>query len=69
MEIPIKSDNTRTLRIVTLWFCTLFGIMWLYISYEMTAMYVPPSEIQTFLIGLLTGKWAQSYIERPKAGD
>ena len=68
MEIPIKSDNTRTLRVVTLWFCTLFGIMWLYISYEMTAMYVPPSEIQIFLIGLLTGKWAQSYTERPKAG-
>lgn len=56
--------NMRTLRIITIWFCLLFGIMWSYLSMVKLDMYVPPKEVQLFLVALIGGKWAQSYVER-----
>ena len=54
----------RTLRILTIWFCVIFGIVWVCLSIRHGAMYVPPGEIQGFLVALISGKWAQSYVEQ-----
>lgn len=63
------TDTPRTLRIVTLWFCLLFGGVWVYLSIHLKAMYVPPGEVQAFLVALISGKWAQSYIDQKKGGN
>lgn len=56
--------NTRTLRIITLWFCLLFGVVWVFLSVSLKAMYVPTGEVQAFMVALIGGKWAQSYVEK-----
>lgn len=58
--------NMRTLRLVTIWFCLLFGTVWAYLSVTLNTMYVPPGEVQAFLVALIGGKWAQSYVEQKK---
>jgi hypothetical protein len=60
--------NTRTLRIITLWFCLLFGVVWVFLSVSLKAMYVPPGEVQAFMVALIGGKWAQSYVEKRGGG-
>jgi len=60
--------NMRTLRLITLWFCLLFGGVWVYLSVTLNTMYVPPHEVQLFLVGLIGGKWAQSYVEQKSGG-
>ncbi|MGD9948917.1 MAG: hypothetical protein AB7U29_10615 [Desulfobulbus sp.] len=54
----------RTLQVLTYWFCGLFGVAWFFISLKDGVMYVPPNEVQAFLVALISGKWAQSYVER-----
>ena len=49
-----------TYRIITLWFCLLFGALWAWISVQQQVMYVPPGEVQAFMTALLAGKWIQS---------
>lgn len=49
-----------TYRIITLWFCLLFGVTWAWLSYRSNAMYVPPGEVQAFLVAVVGGKFAQS---------
>lgn len=58
----------RTLRVLTLFFCLLFGLVWAYLSICLGAMYVPPGEVQAFLVALISGKWAQSYVDQKKGG-
>lgn len=62
------TDTPRTLRIITLWFCLLFGVVWVFLSVSLKAMYVPPGEVQAFMVALIGGKWAQSYIDQKKGG-
>lgn len=49
-----------TYRLICLWFCLLFGVAWLWLTWRNSAMYVPPGEIQAFMAALLGGKLAQS---------
>ena len=50
----------KTYRIITLWFCFLFGLAWGWLTFQSGAMYVPPLEIGSFMVALLGGKWWQS---------
>ena len=49
-----------TYRLICLWFCLLFGLVWLWLSIKAGGMYVPPAEVQSFLGLLLAGKFAQT---------
>jgi len=54
----------RTMKVLTIWFSALFGVIWAYLSWKNGEMYIPPSDVKIFLVGLISGKWAQSYNER-----
>ena len=58
----------KTYRIVTIWFCFLFGLAWGWLTFQSGAMYVPPLEIGSFMVALLGGKWWQS-MEHERAPD
>ncbi|MDX9893909.1 MAG: hypothetical protein RBS34_00590 [Desulfofustis sp.] len=50
----------KTYRLITLWFCLIFGLAWTSLTIQAGAMYVPPLEISSFMVALLGGKWWQS---------
>ena len=49
-----------TYRIISLWFCFLFGLAWAWLTFTNKAMYVPPGEVGSFLVAIVGGKLAQS---------
>jgi len=57
-----EDEMPQTLKMVTLFFCALFGLVWAVISIKTSQMYVPPVPVQVFLVGLLSGKYADSYM-------
>ena len=53
-----------TYRIICLWFCLLFGLVWAWLSWQAKAMYVPPGELLTAIGGLMAGLIGKTWIER-----
>lgn len=49
-----------TFRYITAGFCVAFGLLWIYFSIKQGGMYVPPKEVQEFMVLLLGGKLWQS---------
>jgi hypothetical protein len=54
----------RTYRIITLWFCLLFGLVWAWLTWQAGAMYVPPDPLIKALGVLLAGLIGKTWIEK-----
>jgi hypothetical protein len=55
----------RTYRLICLFCILVLGLEQAWLTYRTGAMYVPPGEIQAFLVALLGGKLAQTL--KPRA--
>lgn len=54
----------RTFRIVFIGVFALLGFTWTVISLNTMSMYVPPPEIQKFIMFMLSGKIVEHFVEK-----
>lgn len=53
--------EASSFKLITLFACMCFGVVWVYLSVDSGTMYIPPRDLSDAMILLISGKLWHSY--------